>query len=405
MKPSRKLSWVFFLYFLEGLPFGIFNDLLPVYLRLHGVSLRDLSHLNLAQLPWSLKVLWAPLVDRLGQPMRWVTGALTVLAAVLLCLGLLDKSGNSVAGGALLLLLLALATASATQDLAIDGYFVRLVSPAEAGTANGVRVAAFRTAMITCGGGLVLLAGLLGNWQHLFFGVAGLLACLSVVVAWAPRVPQKDSGEPQSFAAWAQALLRWARQPDAFGVFAFVLLYRLGDTAMSAMVKPFWVDRGMQATEIGLLTTVVGVGVTVVGAALGGLIASRVGTLRALWLMGMALALSNLGYAWVAFVDAGRPALYAVSLLESLTQTLATTAQMIFFTRICDKQHAATQFALFTALAGLTRALAGKASGIGAESLGFAGYFFVTFLLSFPAYCFYPAIKRRLAAVDAAADG
>jgi PAT family beta-lactamase induction signal transducer AmpG len=358
MKPSRKLSWVFFLYFLEGLPFGIFNDVLPVYLRLHGMSLRDLSHLNLAQLPWSLKVLWAPLVDRLGQPMRWVMGALAVLAAVHLGFGLLDKSGNIVAGGALMLLLVTLATASATQDLAIDGYFIRLVHPAEAGAANGVRVAAFRTAMITCGGGLVLLAGL---------------------------------------------LLRWARQPDAFGVFAFVLLYRLGDTAMTAMVKPFWVDRGMQAMEIGLLTTTVGVGVTLVGAALGGLIASRVGTLRALWILGVALALSNLGYAWVAFVDAGRPALYAVSLLESLTQTLATTAQMIFLTRICDKQHAATQFALFTALSGLTRALAGKASGIGAETLGFAGYFFLTFLLSFPAYFFYPAIKRRLAAVEAAA--
>jgi PAT family beta-lactamase induction signal transducer AmpG len=129
----------------------------------------------------------------------------------------------------------------------------------------------------------------------------------------------------------------------------------------------------MQATEIGLLTTVVGVGVTAAGATLGGLIASRVDTLRALWLMGMALALNNLGYAWVTFVDARRPAQYAVSLLKSLIQTLATTAQMIFLTRICDKQHAATQFALFTALVRLTWALAGKASGIGRRRLSLQG--------------------------------
>jgi len=157
----RKLSWVALLYFAEGFPYGLVADNLPVYFRAHGVSLTDIGLLTLLGLPWTLKVFWSPLVDRFGERRHWIAAALLVMAGLLALLPLLDPAQPSFW---LWLLLLAFTTASATQDIAIDAYTIGLLVPGEEGVANGVRVSAYRAALIAGGGGLVILAGTIG-WR------------------------------------------------------------------------------------------------------------------------------------------------------------------------------------------------------------------------------------------------
>jgi PAT family beta-lactamase induction signal transducer AmpG len=384
------LAWIAVLYFVEGLPFGIFDGAMPVYLRMRGVALSDIGLISLLQFPWTVKVLWSPIVDRLGTPKRWIMGALLAVGAALAGLAAIDATGKLVGLSAVLL---ALAVASATQDVAIDGFFVRFVPDGEEGVSNGVRVSAYRAAMIVGGGGSVMLAAWTA-WSSIFVVLAGLCLVLAVVMVRAPEVPTASHAEPLS--AWFRSLMDWAREPGALGVFLFIVLYKLGDASMGAMVKPFWVDRGMTPEEIGAINTTVGIGTTVLGALVGGWYTTSRGIFRALWVLGLGQAFSNLGYAAVAALDLGRVGLYCASVVESFTQGLGTASLLAFLTRICDRRHAATQYAALSAMFGLTRIIAGAVGGFLAERAGFAVFFALTFVMSFPAYLLLPQVRARL---------
>jgi PAT family beta-lactamase induction signal transducer AmpG len=177
-------------------------------------------------------------------------------------------------------------------------------------------------------------------------------------------------------------------------VLGFVLLYKLGDASMGPMVKPFWLDRGLSVEEIGFVSTTLGVVASLAGALLGGYWTSRAGIFRALWVFGVFQALSNLGYAAAAATDGGRSAIYLASLLESFTGGLGTASFLAFLMHICDKRHAATEYAFLSALFGFTRTLAGARSGYFAAELGYAPFFALTFVLSFLAFPLLPWVRR-----------
>jgi len=371
------------LYFAEGFPFGVFFDALPVYFRLHGVGLAEIGMLSLLGLPWTLKVAWAPLVDRFGSRQTWIVASLLTAAAVLFLLPFADPSQPGLVVWTLLLLL---TLASATQDIAIDAYTIGLLAPGEEGAANGVRVSAYRVALIVAGGGLLLVSAALG-WTG-GFHLAAIICVLLAVVLWrSPRPPAPDAERRRR---WFADLRTWLLRPGGAAVIAFVLTYKLGDAAMGPMVRPFWVDRGLSLEEIGIITNTLGVGLAVAGALLGGWFTGRAGIVAALWVLGAAQALSNLGYAGAAWFELGRTGIYAASMLESFTGGLGTAAFLSFLMNVCDKQHAAVQYAFLSALFGLTRSLAGAASGWATTELGYAAYFALTFLLTLPAFALLP---------------
>lgn len=386
MDLRRKLFWVSVLYFAEGFPFGIVVDNLPVYFRTHGVSLTEIGLMSLLGAPWTLKVLWAPLVDRFGTRQRWIVSALATMALVLGALPCFSPSQPSMWLWALLIVL---TTASATQDVAIDAYTIGLLDAGEEGVANGVRVSAYRVALIVGGGGLVILAGTLG-WTVVFTVAAVILAVLAVAVSRSPalHVPVVEAEQ-----AWFRPLWAWLARPGAPLIFLFVLTYKLGDSSMGPMIKPFWVDRGLSVEEIGLISTTLGVAASIAGALAGGVLTTRWGIFRGLWVLGLLQAVSNLGYAGVAYADLGRPGIYAASLCESFTGGLGTAAFLAFLMHICDKRQAATEYALLSAIFGFTRSLAGAFSGWGTVHLGYAAYFAVTFLLAFPAFALLPWVR------------
>lgn len=438
----RKLFWVLVLYFAEGFPFGIVYDLLPVYFRTHGVSLREIGLLSLIGLPWSLKVLWSPLVDSFGQRRHWITGALIAMAIILALLPFFPPAEPS---RLLWALLLAFTVCSATQDIAIDAFTIELMDRGEEGAANSLRTGAYRAAMIVGGGGLVLLATWLPWAWMLRVGSAIFLGL--ALLAWRSPEPLRTRPEAVvgqgplqrllssrafvailvgavlvallallvapfriwlrgpvaipvlSFAALVLLVLlhpplqRWRSKWSALAVFAFVLLYKLGDSSMGPMVKPFWVDRGLTPAEIGTISTGFGIWLSVVGAVVGGWVTLRVGIFHSLWILGIFQALSNLGYAAAAHFVAPRAGIYAASVFESFTGGLGTAAFLSFLMNLCDKQSAAVQYALLSALFGYTRSVAGAASGWATEQLGYASYFALTFALSFPAYLLLPWVR------------
>lgn len=387
----RVLVWIAILYFAQGLPFGLTSKVWPVYFRQHGLSLTDIGLLSLLALPWSWKPLWAPLVDRFGSRQVWIGGGLAVLGAASFLLPRFDPTTLT---ASLLACLFAFTLASATQDIAIDAFAVDWQTPENAGALNGVRAGAFRVAMLVGSGALIALAGLWG-WRATWWTVGLAFWLLAAAALLAPR---RRRGEATAAERWSfRRLLGWLLRREMLPVLLFVPLYKLGDGALSRMVEPFWVDAGMSLAEIGLISNALGAAFTVAGALAGGWFLTRYGMFPGLVWMGVGQAVSNLGYVAVAALPTPvHGAIYAAALFESFTQGLGTAAFLAFLTACCERAQAATQFALLSALFALSRELAGAVSGLGAERLGYAGYFAATALVALPGLALLPWIRPLL---------
>lgn len=381
----KKLGVVALLYFIQGSPLAILWEVLPVYLRLQGISLAAIGGLRLLELPYSLKVFWSPLVHRYGDRRWWICGCMAAVALVVGCLPLVD---GAQVGWFLLVLLLVLTTLSATQDVAIDSYTVGLVGRDEEGPANGVRASAYRVALVAIGGGTVFLAAVL-PWSSLYLLAAAVFAVLAALVLRVPRLDLPAAARSH----WAAGFAQWIGNWRAVPLVLFVLTYKLGEFAIGPMVKPFWVDQGRSVFEIGLVPTTFGIVLGVAGALAGGAFISRYGIFRGVWVLGFLQAVSNLGYAFVAWGGLGRFGLYGASVFESFSGGLGTAAFLAFLMNVCDKEHATVQYAFLSSVFSLTGRLVGGLSGLGAEKAGYGNYFALTFLISMPAFALLPWVK------------
>lgn len=475
----RKLFWVSLLYFSEGLPLGVFFDVFPVFFRQQGINLADIGLLSLLGLAWTVKFLWAPVIDWARHHRYWVSGANLGMALVM-WFAALDGTGF---GPWVWISIGFFTVMSATNDIATDGYTIELLDRREYGLANGFRIGFYRVGMIFAGvvlmvsgwfgwkpafalGGVVFLANAsmalfappekpragsatsAGTEWRLLRGqplwllalllvIAGLCwpvlgplaraagwsavaaasdtwwfrgacpvalmfagAALMVTAARGPRAGLLREGPV--FGAWVELLSR----PGMIAILVFILLFKLGDAAMGFMVKPFWVDAGFTNQQIGLVSVNVGLVLSIAGGLVGGWYVDRAGVFRGLWVLGLWQALSNLGYAFAAHLvvppsGAGVTGLhmalvYSASALESFTGGLGTGAFLAFLMAITGRANATTEYAILSSIFAFSRAVAGWAGGVGAQEMGYAAYFFLTFWLSFPAYVLLPQVRRML---------
>jgi PAT family beta-lactamase induction signal transducer AmpG len=253
-----------------------------------------------------------------------------------------------------------------------------------------------------------------GTWWFkgaLPIGLMFVGAGLMVSAARQPRAQALREGPV--FGGWVELLSR----PGMLAIIVFILLFKLGDAAMGFMVKPFWVDAGFSNEQIGLVSVNLGLALSIGGGLLGGWYVDTRGIYKGLWVLGLWQAVSNLGYAAVAALLpdalelghavqphgwdiplAHQAALYAASAIESFTGGLGTGAFLAFLMAITSRAKATTEYAILSSIFAFSRAVAGWSGGIGAQEMGYAAYFFLTFWLSFPAYLLLPQVRRMLQA-------
>lgn len=366
----------------SGWPYAVVNELAPVWLKTLGMGNAAIGAMSLLVLPWSFKAAFGPFVDRIGTLRGWMVSGALACAAFTLAVGL---------GAPLLPTLVALALCSACADTAIDGWAVAVVPRGAQARATGVRIGAYRLAVALGGGGAIVIGAQLG-WTWAFAACALALAGLAAAM-W--RLPDAPPPPRQDARAWLRVLAGWLGQPGALAFFAWALLFKLGDAAMAPMTKPAWLDAGLSAEEVGAVTSTAGAACVVLGAVVGGEALTRWGLVRGGLALGAFQALTNLGYAWAAFVGT-RPALYAAAVGESLGQGLGSAAAMAIGMRACGQEQAATRYAAYTAVVALTRALAGAGSGLGSDAWGYPTYFALTFALALPGLALLGPVARRL---------
>jgi PAT family beta-lactamase induction signal transducer AmpG len=401
----------------SGMPLGFVFNSFQIFLRGAGVDLKTIGVLSAVSIPWSLKFLWSPIVDRwaLPRPGRrrsWVLVSQVALAVGFFALALyawrtlgLDPATGrqTLAAGAATTLgfvVLFITFWSATQDIALDAYAVEVLEPAEQGPASGLRVMWYRVGMLVAGA-LAIFAAQWIPWP-LVFALLGLLFLASMALTlWADE-PARPSSRPRSLgAAVVEPFRTYFSQRHSVTVALFLVLYKFGDNAAGTMVNPFLKDMCFSNAEIGLAVKVIGTTATIAGTGVGAALMARLGLGRALWVFGVAQAAAIALYAGAAAVraapldvalcasaapltSAARAWTYVGIAAEYASQGMGTSALLALILRVCDKRYSATQYALLSSLFGLGRTISGVPSGWMAERLGYGGFFLACMAFAIP---------------------
>lgn len=386
MFTQPRLRAVALLQFPSGLPLGIVWTAIPTWLAEQHVDLKLVGLVTLAQVPWTFKFLWAPLVDRyplpfLGRRRGWIV----VCQFLLLNLGLALAALSNRPDLLLLIGIVSLATAfvSATQDIAIDAHAVEVLKKDEQGAAVGARLAVYRFAMFVSQRISVTAAAWAG-WPL----VNAVLALLYLPAMWVTRSapePEERVEAPQTLrqAVW-EPFVGMLQQHRAVEILAFVVLYKLSDNLTQALTGPFLVQMGFDAVDRGVVSGFIGLVAIVLGTVLGGLLTQSIGLGPALWFGGLVQIFSNLGYAAVAHVGPNRPLMYGATSFEYLASGLGNGAFGVLLLRLTQKRFSATQYALLSSLFSLPRVLAGPPAALLADAIGWRDFFVFTLVTGVP---------------------
>lgn len=389
------MAVVALLYFSEGFPFGLVNNALSVYFRGKKISLEEIGLLSILGLAWSLKLLWAPFVDRFGRRCSWLVPAQLGVAGFTALLAVLDPIHDK---GWFWVALAGICLASATQDIAGDAYTIDILEERELGPANGIRSASYRVALVAAGGFLVMASDFIG-WSAGFLAAAGLMVIAALTVLLVPAFRQKRetaSPQPALGKQWIGPIRLLFRIPNFRIAVVFILAFKCGEAMLVAMANPFWIDRGFSPAQIGFAVGTLGTLASIVGALTGGALTARWGIFKALGILGAIQAGASLGYFFSSFPFAPPSCIYLAALLESLAIGLATAAFLSFLMKLCDKRFSATHYAFLSTLFGLGRSLSGAVGGYAAVSLGYGKFFLVTFVIGIIPLFFIPLLKPTL---------
>ncbi len=400
---NTRVMTVAVLGFSSGLPLALSAGTLQAWLTVQGLEVHEIGLFSLIGLPYVLKFLWAPLLDRyqLGWPGRrrdWM-----LLTQLLLALLLFTVGAANLAAGALPILAVVavmIATLSATQDVAIDAYRAEVLQETERGFGAGATVTGYRIGMLLAGAGALLLADKIG-FAQVYQWLALVLLIGAAASVLGPEVAQ-DVPAPQNLAAAViEPLREYFRRESAVPLLVLIFFYKLGDAFAGGLTTNFLLDAmGFTLTDVGAIYKGLGLVASIAGALYGGAMMVRLGLYRALMLFAWLQAFTNLGFAVLAVTGKSYLAMVAVVGLENLAGGMGTAAYLALLMSICDRRYTATQFALLSAVASLGRVFAGPPAGYLVESVGWPIFFVMTFALALPAIVILKRRRALLASLD-----
>ncbi|GAB4517437.1 MAG: MFS transporter [Haliangiales bacterium] len=413
--PWSRLATLFALYLVQGLPFGFQVGALPVFLREAGVSLTTIGLAGALSLPWTLKILWAPLVDRfywprLGRRRSWILPMQVALALVCAAAAWFEPALADAAPAAdapspllllapLLSLVLAMNLFAATMDVAVDGLAVEVLAERDLGYGNIAQVVGYKAGMII-GGGLLLAASATIGWAGMFAAMSALIIG-GVIITALMREPASAGGDARAVAGSDASSAASPDAPDALakrGVFSrlvealqqpgvawlllFIATYKLGESMADTLFKPLLVDSGFDKAEIGLWVGTYGMVASLLGSLAGGILASRRGLLWAVAVCAAARAIPVAGELWLSLTDPTAAGVILVTVGEHFFGGALTTAMFAYMMSRVDRSIGGTHFTLFATIEVLGKQVAGWNAGILADATSYPLVFGLALFLS-----------------------
>ena len=420
LKP--RVLIVLFLGFSAGLPLALSGSTLLIWMREAGVDLGTIGLFALVGTPYTIKFLWAPIVDALDVPVLsallgrrrgWLIFSQLLLIAAIVFLAFCNPAASPwlVALGALLV-----ATASATQDIVIDAFRIESLPESEQAAGMASYVAAYRIGMLaSTAGALFLVSG----FEGLGYGkgaawTAGYLAMAALVVVGIATVlvatePEKSATAAAEHAAQAQnnplervavaaysAFAEFLTRDMAIVALAFVVLYKFCDAFAGAMTAPFVIDLGFSRNDYAAIVKGVGLAATLIGGFAGGVLARAYPLVTSLWIGAFLQMASNLIFTWQAIVGVDLWALTLTIIVENFTGAIGTVIFVAYLSALCQNPlHTATQYALLTALAAVGRTYLSAGAGYVAEWSGWPMFFVISALTALPSLALLVWLQQR----------
>ncbi len=398
---SKKMLTIFFLGLSSGLPLLLTSGTLKIWLTRENVDISTIGYFSWVGLSYSLKFLWAPLLDRfsffkLGRRRSWILLSQVILLVLIILLGSLDPK-VSITNMALVSILIAFF--SATQDIGIDAFRREYLLDQELGMGSSVNQYGYRIAMLLTGGvgvGLVGSSSLNLSWQQLYTSIAFCMLIGMVVIFFAPEPVVSADDQPKTLkAAVIEPFKEFLSRDQAIIILLFVMLFKFGDAMSGAMLGPFYVKVGFSNEDIGLIAKTFGLMSSLVGLFVGGIFIYTVGTLRSLWIFGFLQALSTASYAMLTWTGPERWALAFVTFFEDFSSGLGSAAFITFLATMTNKKYTATQYAIFASIATLGRNFFSGFSGDLVKLLGWTPFFISCALLAIPGMCMLYLVTKK----------
>jgi PAT family beta-lactamase induction signal transducer AmpG len=359
---------------------------LSVWVTSAGVDIRTVGLIGLVGIIYSLKILWAPFIDRyrlrwLGRRRGWMLATQLALVVGIAAMGLADPRSSL---SALIALAVVVTFLSATQDIASDAYRTDVLSTEERGAGSAVFVLGYRMAMILAGGVALILSDHL-PWMRVYQIMAALMI-VGVVATWLAPEPAAAASVPRTLReAVVEPVRDYFGRRGAATALAFILLYKFGDYLASELIGPFLSVTGFTNTEIGIAIKFMGTAATILGTLAGGGLVAKMGVRRALLAFGILQAAVNVGYLALALVGKNQGLLYAAIGIDCFCGGLATAAFLAFLMALCNRAFSATQYALLSSASALLGRLVGGSSGYIVTAMGWPGFFALTMVIAVPA--------------------
>ncbi len=412
-KPGTPWTWVPTLYFAEGIPYFVVNVISVIMFKNMGMSNGDIAmYTGLLYLPWAVKPLWSPFVDIVRTKRWWivVTQAVIALAFVLAAFSLPHPSGEAIAAGntpvsAFILTLVIFwitAFASATHDIAADGYYMLALDPKQQSFFVGIRSTFYRCASVFGQGVLVVIAGLLEThyadvpkaWRVTLVLCSALFGAVALYHAFIlPRAEDTGSRSRSPRTAseimhgFADTFVTFFRKKHVRTAILFMLLYRLPEAFLVKMMNPFLLDPpeagglGLSTESVGIVYGTVGVAALTIGGIIGGIAASHWGLKKSLWPMAACMTLPCLTFVWLSM--AGPESFFLINLLVFIEQFgygFGFTAYMLYMIHFSQGEFRTAHYSICTAFMALSMMLPGMVAGYLQEWLGYTGFFWMVML-------------------------
>jgi MFS transporter, PAT family, beta-lactamase induction signal transducer AmpG len=414
---------VLFLGFSAGLPLALSGATLRVWLRESGVSLETIGLFALVGTPYTIKFLWAPVVDALdvpglarlfGRRRGWLVFSQLLLIAAIVLLAFCNPAAVVwyVPFGAALLV----ATASATQDIVIDAFRIESLPESEQAAGMASYVAAYRVGMLVSTAGALFLVSAIEElgvgratawtWGYLAMAAFVLIGMATTLMAGEPEKSALAAAEHAAHAR-ANPFLRvlntavgafrdFLTREMAFVALAFVVLFKFTDAFAGIMIEAFVLDLGFSRNEYAAIIKGVGLAATLIGGFAGGFVARAYPLAASLWIGGILQAVANLAFSWQAVVGHDIVMLTAAIVTENFTGAIGTVIFVAYLSALCrNPLHTATQYALLTALAAVGRTYLSAGAGYVAAATGWAWFFAVCALVAVPSLVLLAWLQRR----------
>ncbi len=380
---NKRIGLLFLLYLSQGLPFGFQITALPVYLRSQNTSLTLIGFSSALALPWMLKALWSPLVDRfsirkIGRRKTWIIPLQILLLGTILFTATLSPEKNLTA---ILAAVFFMNLFAATQDIAVDGLAVDILGTNELGPGNAAQVCGYKTGMLISGGLLVWLGGSLG-WTGMFL-VMGIFVTLPLFAIMFYREQDKERfTKPMDMGKTMDLVVKTFKLPGAGRLILFIASYKFGEMMVDVMFKPFLIDNGFTPSQIGLWLGTWGMIASLSGSLFGGFLAGSYSIRRMLLISAVARTLS-MALEWA--ISLGVPTEFqviSVTVLEHFTGGMLTTVMFAFMMSRVNRKIGATHYTILATVEVLGKSPGGWISGPIAESFGYPLLFAAGTLLS-----------------------